>query len=135
MFALRNTALQFSRTSTSRFFSTSTSRLAVKELTSFQDFKKEVLPNKKVSLVDFYATWCGPCKQMAPLLENFSENAYKDNVDFYKVDVDQQSDLSVEYGITAMPTFVIFKDGEVFYKVVGANPQGIKQVLDAALKE
>ncbi|VEU20976.1 DEKNAAC101850 [Brettanomyces naardenensis] len=109
-----------------RYIHMSSPAFAVKEITSATQFQNEVLKDK-ASFVDFYATWCGPCKAMSPFIEKFSDS-YKD-INFYQVDVDQFSDLSVEYGITAMPTFVLFKDGEVSLNSVGANPHAVENML------
>lgn len=70
-------------------------------------------------VVDFYATWCGPCKVIAPKVVEFSKE-YPE-VDFIKVDVDDLSDVAAEYNIRAMPTFLLFKDGKQVDNVVGAN--------------
>ena len=69
--------------------------------------------------MDFYATWCGPCKVIAPKVVEFSKE-YPE-VDFIKVDVDDLSDVAAEYNIRAMPTFLLFKDGKQVDNVVGAN--------------
>lgn len=115
----------------SKLFHTSIPKLAVKEVANAEQFQKEISKNK-VSFVDFYATWCGPCKAMSPFIDKFSEN-YKD-VTFYKVDVDKFSDLSVEFGISAMPTFVTLKEGEVLSKTIGANPNAVNNMLVQATK-
>lgn len=109
-----------------RFQSTSAKPLIkeVETLDSFQDLIK----SPKLTLSDFYATWCGPCKAISPILEKFSEK-YQD-VQFLKVDVDQATDIAQEYGISAMPTFVLFKDGAPIGKVVGANPQHLQQAIE-----
>ncbi|ODV96843.1 hypothetical protein PACTADRAFT_32343 [Pachysolen tannophilus NRRL Y-2460] len=100
----------------------------IKEVTSLKQFKEEIA-TPKLSVVDFYATWCGPCKAIAPVLENFS-NSYKDSTNFLKVDVDQNEEVAMEYGVSAMPTFVLFKNGEGIGKIVGANAQGLKKAIE-----
>src|SRR3989338_770257 len=82
-------------------------------------FKKEVLDHQGVVLVDFYADWCGPCKVVAPILDELSEK-YKD-VLFAKVDVDKNQDLASKYSIFSIPTFLIIKNGEVKNQFVGAQ--------------
>ena len=68
-------------------------------------------------LVDFYADWCGPCKMLAPILEQFAKEA--ENVEVLKVNVDQVSDVAKDYGIMSIPTIILFKDGEETDKQVG----------------
>ncbi len=68
-------------------------------------------------LVDFYADWCGPCKMLAPILEQFAKEA--ENVEVLKVNVDQVSDVAKDYGIMSIPTLILFKDGEETDKQVG----------------
>lgn len=68
-------------------------------------------------LVDFYATWCGPCKMMHPVLESIA-NA-RDNIQIAKVDVDQQEDLAKKYGVMSIPTLILFKDGQVVSQKIG----------------
>lgn len=82
------------------------------------NFETEVLKNKEAVLVDFYATWCGPCKMTGPIIEQLAEEIK--TVKFVKVDVDQNQDLSSQYQIFSIPTFLIFKDGQVVNQFVGA---------------
>lgn len=81
------------------------------------NFKTEVLESEKVTLVDFFATWCGPCQMLAPVLEKISNS--RADFDIAKIDVDQLPDLAVEYGVEVVPTMVIFKDGKVMNKFEG----------------
>jgi len=73
-------------------------------------FKAEVLDVKGIVFVDFFATWCGPCKMTAPIIEQLA-NEHKD-IKFVKVDVDQNGELASEYSIFSIPTFIIFKEGK-----------------------
>lgn len=82
-------------------------------------FKREVLDHKGVVLVDFYADWCGPCKVVAPILDELSKK-YKD-VLFAKVDIDKNQDLASKYSIFSIPTFLIIKNGDVKNQFVGAQ--------------
>jgi thioredoxin 1 len=92
------------------------------------NFEKEVLQSSEPVLVDFFAEWCGPCKAMAPALEQVaSELAGK--VKVAKLDVDQNPDVTQKYRIQAMPTLMIFKNGEVAAQRVGALVQK-KQLTD-----
>ncbi len=82
------------------------------------NFEAEVLKYKGIVLVDFFAVWCGPCKMTGPIIEQLSEEI-KD-VKFVEVDVDQNQELSSQYQIFSIPTFLIFKDGQVVNQLVGA---------------
>lgn len=90
--------------------------MAVVALT--KDTFPQVLKSKGVVFVDFFATWCGPCKMTAPIIDQLSEEF--NNVTFYKVDVDENSDLASQYSIFSIPTFVIFKDGQMAAQFSGA---------------
>ncbi|KAH3669393.1 hypothetical protein OGAPHI_001514 [Ogataea philodendri] len=90
------------------------------------EFKEKVL-SEKSAFVDFYATWCGPCKAISPVVEKLSET-HKD-VKFFKVDVDDAQDIAAEYAISAMPTFMTFKDGRKNFQFVGASPPALKQMI------
>ena len=83
-----------------------------------QEFKKEVLNGEGVVLVDFFATWCGPCKMLAPVLEELS-GELEGKVKIYKVDVDESGDIARKYGIMSVPTMITFKDGKEVDKSVG----------------
>jgi thioredoxin 1 len=82
-------------------------------------FEAEVLRAEVPVVVDFYATWCGPCKAMAPALARLAE-AYQGRVRFVKVDVDRESGLAAKYGVTALPTLVVFKAGAPVETLIGA---------------
>lgn len=81
-----------------------------------------------IALVDFFATWCGPCKKLAPFLESLSKKYH--HIGFYKVDVDDSPDLAEDFDISAMPTILFLKGGEVVGKVVGANEAEIVANLE-----
>lgn len=81
-------------------------------------FKEEVLDHKGLVFVDFYAEWCGPCKVTSPLIDEISEE--KKDIKFVKIDVDQNSNLSSQYSVFSIPTFMIFKDGKAVNQFVGA---------------
>ena len=75
-----------------------------------------------VAVVDFSATWCGPCRMLAPVLEGVSEKL-KDKVDFYNVDVDEANALAVEYRINSVPCLMLFKNGELVDQSLGFKPE------------
>ncbi|MCR5632472.1 MAG: thioredoxin [Eubacterium sp.] len=103
--------------------------MAVVEIKEAQ-FDEEVLKSDKPVFVDFYATWCGPCKMMSPILEQLSEE--KQDVKFAKIDVDDAERLAILYGISSIPCMILFKNGEEADRVVGAVPkQKLEQVVSA----
>tara|TARA_E500000081_G_C6000668_1_gene291041 strand:+ start:282 stop:551 length:270 start_codon:yes stop_codon:yes gene_type:complete len=77
-----------------------------------------MIPKKGKVLVDFWAQWCGPCKMMMPVLEKYSEE--EDAVTVVKINVDEEADIASEYNIRSIPTFILFEDGEVIKKQMGA---------------
>ena len=86
-----------------------------------------------VCVVDFFATWCGPCKMLAPVFEQAGEEM-KNDATFLKVDIDQALDIARKYAITTVPTMMIFKDGEVVDKMIGFLPkEHIKAKIEAQL--
>lgn len=87
-----------------------------------------VIKSEQLTFIDFYATWCGPCKAVAPVLEKYVDEY--PTVQFRKVDVDAASELAQEYGVSAMPTFIYFKKSEPIGKIVGANLGAIKKALE-----
>lgn len=98
-----------------------------------ENFEAEVMGEGKAALVDFYADWCGPCKMMAPVVEELSEE-YKEKAVFGKVNVDENPSLAQKYGVMSIPTFVILKDGQVAGKAMGAiDKKELEEKLDAVL--
>ncbi len=93
-------------------------KMNVAEIMS-QDFEKEVLDSQTTVLVDFFATWCGPCKMMSPIIENIAEE--NSNVKVVKVDVDKNQDLAMKYSVMSIPTIIIFKNGKPTATFVGVK--------------
>ena len=88
-----------------------------------------------LALVDFWASWCGPCRMLAPTIEQLAEE-YKGKVFVAKVDIDANPELAEKYGIMSIPSLIIFQDGKPVDSVVGAVPKGtIKAALDKYLKK
>ncbi|NLV59468.1 MAG: thioredoxin [Clostridiales bacterium] len=101
--------------------------MAVVEITT-ERFETEVLKSDKPVLVDFYADWCGPCKMVAPIVHEISEesDAYK----VFKVNVDHSPELSAKYNVLSIPTLIVFKAGKVAQQAVGArSKEAIKAML------
>src|SRR5690625_3431015 len=95
------------------------------------DFKETVLSSDKPVLVDFWADWCGPCKQMAPVLDKLAEE-YADKIDVVKINTDQNPETSRAYNVMSLPTLNVYKDGEVVKQLIGAKP---KRALEKELAE
>ena len=116
--------------------------MKVQELTKTEFLKKvanyEASPNKwvykgdKPCIVDFYATWCGPCKMMAPVVAQLAEE-YEGTVKVGKLDIDQNVDIVAQYKIMSVPTFLVIKDGEVKAKLIGAvSKEELVEAIDQA---
>jgi thioredoxin 1 len=103
---------------------------AVMEVTD-ANFETEVLKSDKPTLVDFWATWCGPCKAIAPIVDEVA-TAYQGKANVYKMDVDKNSSTPMRYNVRGIPTLLIFKDGQVKEQIVGYVA---KDVLENALKK
>ena len=96
-----------------------------------KNFQELVLESEKPVLVDFWATWCGPCRAIAPVIEELHTELEGKAV-IGKVNVDENSDASVKYGVRNIPTLLIFKNGEVVDKVVGNQPKSkLLEILES----
>lgn len=87
------------------------------------NFKTEVLDSDKLSVIDFWAEWCGPCRAIGPVIEELSAE-YAGKVNVGKVNVDHNPQISMNYGITSIPAILFVKGGQVVDKLVGAQPKG-----------
>ena len=83
-----------------------------------QNFKEEIKDG--IVLVDFFATWCGPCKMMEPVISKIAEE-YKGKVKVCKINVDDENELAVQYGISSIPTLILFKDGKPINSLIGLS--------------
>jgi thioredoxin 1 len=92
------------------------------------NFETKVINSNVPVLVDFWAVWCGPCKMIAPELEKLAEEKSSDVLKIGKLNVDENRDVAIKYGISSIPTLLLFKDGDVAKKLVGA--MGKDRILD-----
>lgn len=100
-----------------------------------KDFEKEVLRSDKPVFVDFYADWCGPCRMVAPIIEELAET-YNGKVKFVKVNVDFAPELANKYGVMSIPTLIIFKHGKVTDAFVGAATKSeYVKIIERALSK
>ncbi len=96
-------------------------------------FEQEVIQSDKVTLVDLWAEWCGPCKMMNPVLEELAHE-YEGRAVIGKLNVDDNTVIPTQYNVRGIPTFLIFKNGELKERVVGAQPKKVLQAkIDALL--
>jgi thioredoxin 1 len=97
------------------------------------NFQSNVLESDKLTVVDFWAEWCGPCRAIGPVIEELSKE-YDGKVNVGKVNVDNNPEVSMRYGITSIPAILFIKNGQVVDKLVGAQPKGIFVKKIEALK-
>lgn len=102
------------------------------EITTVTDvnFQTEVIESDKPVLVDFWAPWCGPCRMVAPVLEEIAKERGED-IQIVKLNIDENPETAAKFQVMSIPTLIVFKDGDVAHKVIGALP---KRRLDAELE-
>ena len=93
---------------------------AIKEVTD-ASFQAEVIEHEQAVLVDFWAPWCGPCRVIAPALEEIAEE--RENLTIVKLNVDDNQETAARYDVLSIPTLILFRNGEVAHKIVGALPK------------
>lgn len=99
-----------------------------------ENFDTEIKQEKKPIIFDFYASWCGPCQQMMPIVEEL-EKELGSQYKFAKLDVDQARDISIEYGVISVPTFLFIKDGQVKGQETGyMSKETLREKIEAAFK-
>ena len=97
------------------------------------NFEEEVINSDKPVLIDFWAVWCGPCRMIAPIVEELA-NEYDGKVKIGKLDVDSNQQTSIKFGVRSIPTILIFKDGKVKETIIGAVPKkNIVEKLNAVV--
>jgi thioredoxin 1 len=98
-----------------------------------ENFENEVINSSEPVLIDFWATWCGPCRMIAPIVEELA-GEYNGKIKIGKLDVDNNQETSIKYGVRSIPTLLIFKGGKVQDTIIGAIPKSnIVQKLNAVL--
>ena len=102
--------------------------MAVTTITK-ENFNTEVLQSDKTVLLDFWASWCGPCRMLSPIVDEVAEE--RTDIKVGKVNVDEQPDLAAEFGVMSIPTLLVFKNGKLVNQTVGARPKsGVLALLD-----
>lgn len=97
-------------------------------------FYNKIKNSDKLVVIDFFATWCGPCKMLTPIFESLS-NEMSDKVDFGKIDIDRSLEVTQEFNILSVPTMIIFKNGKMVEKMVGfSSKEQLKSKIQAHLK-
>lgn len=96
-----------------------------------ENFNKEVMESEKVVLLDFWATWCGPCQMIAPILNEVAEEC--PDITVGKIDVDEEQELAMSFGITSIPTLIVIKNGKAVDKAIGMRAKNqIMEMIDNA---
>ena len=97
------------------------------------EFEEEVLKSKQPVIVDFFATWCGPCKMLGPILEDICDT--EKEVKILKVDIDENMGLAQQFGIMSVPTLMLFKDGEEYGREIGLkSKEQMQEIIDELKK-
>ena len=102
------------------------------EVVSSSDFDKKVLQSKTPVVVDFFAAWCGPCRQLGPIFDQVSQEVGS-SCNMVKVNIDDDRDLAIKYGVSSIPTLLFFKDGQVVSKETGFMSKDVLSQKVAAL--
>ena len=92
-----------------------------------ENFEREVLQAEKPVMVDFWASWCGPCRMLSPIVDQLAEE--RTDAVFGKVNVDEQPELAAQFGVMSIPTVIVFRSGKVVRQTVGAQPKAALEKL------
>ena len=96
-----------------------------------ENFEREVLNEERLVLIDFWATWCGPCQMIAPVIEDIA-NSQKDKVKVCKVNVDDEQEMAIKYGVMSIPTLLFIKKGEPIKTVVGFHSKSeLEEIINS----
>jgi thioredoxin 1 len=99
-----------------------------------ESFEKEVLHSELPVMADFYADWCGPCRMVAPIMEKLSKE-YDGKVKFVKINTDENQELAMKYDIMSIPTLMVFKNGQIVQRFIGAAPeQYYRRLIEPVLR-
>lgn len=93
----------------------------ITEIHTEEAFRKEIATREGLSLIDFWATWCGPCRMLSPIVDEVAEE--RTDVKVGKVNVDEQPELASQFGVMSIPTLLVFRDGKLANQAVGARPK------------
>ncbi|KAL1755620.1 thioredoxin-like protein [Schizophyllum commune] len=100
----------------------------VKAIESLEEYEQVINSGKPV-IIDFWATWCVPCRIIAPVFENLADSGINPGIEAYKVDTDSNDDIAQAAGVRMTPTFIAYKDGKTVGNVVGANPAALEELM------
>lgn len=104
----------------------------LESITTLAEYSHILSTETRVCFIDFYATWCGPCKAITPFLERLNQSELSDYVRFIKVNVDDAEDIAAYCHVSAMPTFIAYKNGQKVGEITGANKKSIIALLSKA---
>lgn len=102
--------------------------MTILEINTKEEFVRIIKESSQPVLVDFCATWCGPCRNIAPFFDSLAEK-YHDHILFVRVDVDENEETADMVGVTALPTFVLYEDSEKTGEVTGADPKALEAMV------